>query len=282
MQDIPVKLRESSEAFELVDKSHSVKALGVRWYPLSDVFVFESSLQIQNEWTKRKFSSEILKVYDPLGLIAPVIVTVKKSMQELWRQKIHWDQKIPEELILVINSWVQELEMLSEIHFPRKVLPYTLHIFCDASERAYAAAAYVVTEISTNFLAAQSKVPPMKQVTLPKLELMALHLGSRLVTAILYSLRDIQNQPKQIVMYSDSTIVLSWMAGDPSRWTKFVAKCVNRVTQIKETIPKAQFTHVSSKENPADLPSRGCYASELRGHSQKMFKNQRNYSQNFC
>ena len=45
MQDIPVNLRESSEAFELVDKSHSVKALGVRWYLLSDVFVFESSLQ---------------------------------------------------------------------------------------------------------------------------------------------------------------------------------------------------------------------------------------------
>ena len=45
----------------------------------------------------------------------------------------------------------------------------------------------------------------------------------------------------------------------------------NRVTQIKETIPKAQFTHVSSKDNPADLPSRGCYASELRGHSQKLW-----------
>ena len=189
MQDIPVKLRESSEAFELVDKSHSVKALGVRWYPLCDVFVFESSLQIQNEWTKRKFSSAILKVSDPLGLIAPVIVTVKQSMQELWRQKNDWDQKIPEEQILVINGWIQELEMLSEIHFPRKVLPqvlpYTLHVFCDASERAYAAAAYVVTEISTNLLAAKPKVPPMKQVTLPKLELMALHLGSKLVTAIL-------------------------------------------------------------------------------------------------
>ena len=40
---------------------------------------------------------------------------------------------------------------------------------------------------------------------------------------------------------------------------------------IKGYCPKAQFTHVSSEGNPADLPSRGCYASELRRHSQKLW-----------
>ena len=47
-------------------------------------------------------------------------------MQELGRQKIDWDKKIPEEQILVNNPWIQELEMLSEIPFPRKVLPQVL------------------------------------------------------------------------------------------------------------------------------------------------------------
>lgn len=64
----------------------------------------------------------------------------------------------------------------------------------------------------------------------------------------------------QIQAWTDSTIVLCWLADHPSRWKTFVAK---RVAEIQTTLPSCVWRHVESTQNPADCASRGLTRSEL-------------------
>ncbi|GFT39889.1 integrase catalytic domain-containing protein [Trichonephila clavipes] len=48
--------------------------------------------------------------------------------------------------------------------------------------------------------------------------------------------------------------VLSWLSGHPRQWKTFVA---NRTSEIIEVLPTKHWRHVPSKENPADIASRG-------------------------
>ena len=62
------------------------------------------------------------------------------------------------------------------------------------------------------------------------------------------------------VLYSDSTIALSWIKADPARWHTFVS---NRVSQIQSMLPTTEFIHVPSEESPAALCLRGLLATQL-------------------
>ena len=60
--------------------------------------------------------------------------------------------------------------------------------------------------------------------------------------------------------WTDSTVVLSWLRGNPRRFKPFVG---NRVAEVMELIPPDRWQHVPGKTNPADCASRGLYPSEL-------------------
>ena len=49
--------------------------------------------------TKRGILSTVSSIFDPLGLIAPVIVNIELLVQELWRKELDWDTKIPDDLL---------------------------------------------------------------------------------------------------------------------------------------------------------------------------------------
>lgn len=139
---------------------------------------------------------------------------------------------------------------------------WQLHGFCDASERAYAAAIYVVLQtkkgIRAKLLTAKSKVAPIKVVSLPKLELCG---ASLLVELIAYVLPRRAKPPSNIYCWSDSQIVLAWLKKHPSKWKPFVA---NRVSEIVSLLPSAEWQHVRSADNPADLATRGLTPSQLK------------------
>ena len=63
---------------------------------------------------------------------------------------------------------------------------------------------------------------------------------------------------------SDSADVLFWLKDHPSRWNVFVA---NRCSEIHTAQPHALWHHVRSKDNPADVLSRGISPSELKNHN---------------
>ncbi|XP_076287403.1 uncharacterized protein LOC143212445 [Lasioglossum baleicum] len=140
-----------------------------------------------------------------------------------------------------------------------------LHVFVDASEKAFAAVAYLRISDSTqatyvSLLVAKSRTAPLKVVSLPRLELCAAVLGARLLS---HTRRELRISIDEMHLWSDSTVALAWLRGEPSRWTTYVA---NRVSEFQTTVPDIRLHHVGTKDNPADCASRGVTSAHLLDH----------------
>ena len=249
--------------------------MGVTWNPFDDLFSFEvahiSDGINDDGMTKRQMLSDIAKTFDPLGWLSPVTMILKNMMQRAWQANVDWDQKLPTEIDVSYRTWRKNLRSLKEIKLQRFVLseeqqePFELHVFCDASEKAYAACVYVVSinnrgERSSNLLVAKCKIAPLKTQCIPRLESCALLLGSRLVSLVIQALERVSVNIRATMGWSDSTIVLCWLSGEPSNWTTFVA---NRVAEIQRN-DRVQWLHTPTEDNPADAASRGVEPSALK------------------
>ena len=179
-------------------------------------------------------------------------------------QDLSWDDKLPDDLVEQWYRIRKELEYLNTIKIPRCVRPpkttaLELHVFCDASEMAYAAVVYIrargPTGISCKLLTSKTKVAPVKALSMPRLELCAATLGGNLTNSLRQTL-----EVSLVTAWTDSTIVLNWLSKLPRTWNTFVA---NRVATVQEEIPRNQWKYVPSKDNPADMASRGLLASEI-------------------
>ena len=73
--------------------SHSYfDLLGLHWSVDGDYFSFDFTInQHKNPVNKRQVLSSIAKFFDPLGWLAPVVITGKIFLQKLWLGKVHWD-----------------------------------------------------------------------------------------------------------------------------------------------------------------------------------------------
>lgn len=81
-----------------IEDDMTVHALGLCWKPSSDTFHFTLQLSPTKVITKRAILSTIAKLFDPLGLLSPVIVRAKIIIQELWSIKLDWDDPLPSHL----------------------------------------------------------------------------------------------------------------------------------------------------------------------------------------
>ena len=141
-----------------------------------------------------------------------------------------------------------------------------LHGFCDASEDAYAAVIYYKTttalnQIKVTLVVAKTKEAPLKsKLTIPRLELCAALLLSRLMKKTTQAL---QEPNIKTFAWTDSMITLAWIRGKPNKFKTFVA---NRIVEIQATISPLQWNYVKSEENPADCASRGISPQSLIDH----------------
>ncbi|XP_058840343.1 uncharacterized protein LOC131695821 [Topomyia yanbarensis] len=239
----------------------TIKALGINWEPEGDFLRFDSHVQHRDEApTKRSILSDIAKLFDPLGLIAPVIVRAKILMQEMWLLSTGWDEPVPENVCHKWNKYHQELPKISAYRVTRYVfLPQStiqLHTFADASESAYGACTYArckdeMGNVRIQLLAAKSRVAPLKRLTLARLELCAAVLASHLHDRIKQA---IDVEVSASYFWSDSAVTLQWIRSPPNTWQTFVG---NRVSEVQHYTHGCQWMHISGCENPADLVSRG-------------------------
>lgn len=244
------------------------KTLGIYWNNNSDTFKYKvSSLKDTNDrLTKRRILSEASKLFDPIGWVQPIIIVAKIFLQELWAKKVEWDEPLDELFSIKWGQYKDDLLNVSKIEIPRWVEynrsknKYEIHVFADASERAYGAVAYLrnTTEEKVYMLMAKSRVAPLKSITLDRLELCAAVLATGVVSKLknVFDTDDID-----IFAWSDSTITLAWINKPSNTWKTFVS---HRVAEIQGIVDKNNWNYVRSAEDPADLISRRTDAETLR------------------
>nr|XP_033204870.1 uncharacterized protein LOC117165663 [Bombus vancouverensis nearcticus] len=107
----------------LLGESQTFKTLGVVWNSFDDSILYSVKINsTASRITKRTISSEIAKIYDPLGLLAPVIVRAKMLLQRLWTLKIDWDKSLPADVHTEWSKYYAQLLLLNNVKFPRKTI----------------------------------------------------------------------------------------------------------------------------------------------------------------
>ena len=168
------------------------------------------------------------------------------------------------------TSWLEELPKLEQFALERclkqsdcaGIVSYQLHHFSDASEVAYGAVSYLRLvdsqgKIRCSFLMGKSRLAPLKSLTIPRMELSAAVLSTRL-DAMMRQELDIAIHNS--FFWTDSTCVLRHLANDDRRYKIFVA---NQVAAIREQSSPSQWKYVNTKLNPADDASRGLSADAI-------------------
>ena len=264
---IPKVDRIQKELLQFDDTSE-IKVLGFLWQPKTDTFSYTLK-QPYNVITKRHILSEIARLYDPLGLIGPLVTIAKILMQQLWLDKVGWDQELSEDIQQKWKKFTSALSGIKKVQIPRSIklseelVNTQIHMFADASLSAYGSCIYIRGEyssgkISSRLFIAKSRISPIKQLTLPRLELNAALLGTNLLNITKAKLNLKINE---IHCWTDSSIVLAWIKKDISHLSIYVA---NRVQKITHQTATNNWKHVRSEDNPADIISRGASAENLR------------------
>ncbi|XP_075158129.1 uncharacterized protein LOC142231406 [Haematobia irritans] len=253
-------------------ESSSTKTLGIKWNALSDSFTYSiNPIQFEQTMTKRMVLSSIAQLFDPAGWIAPVIIRAKILMQQLWLEGIGWDDNLGPESQATWNRLVFDFPHINSISIPRWIQccptdTLEIHGFSDSSQAAYCACVYLRCQtnksvVFSNLLVAKSKVPPLKPVCLPRLELNGAFLLAKLVN---YVTSNFDFKISSITLWTDSSIVLGWLSKPPWSWETYIA---NRTSQIHELVPGSNWRHVPTHDNPADLGTRGCRPQDLTPNS---------------
>lgn len=273
LEGVPEDHQQNPHMFADLEDPNMIAVLGMQYQPVNDIFTFQVDLEPQSVWTKRTVLSTIARMFDPNGWISPVIFSAKCLLQQLWTLGVSWDEPL---IGPPLDTWLELISSMKEVNrvaLPRRILPpgryrSSLHGFCDASERGYAASVYLRTvdadgQVNVILLLAKSKVAPIRtRLTIPKLELSGAHLLSRLLSHVSRELAatvDIQD----IFAWSDSQVALAWLRAAPHTLEIFVG---NRVSQIQNIGIPIIWRHVPGELNPADCASRGCTAPELVSH----------------
>ena len=184
-------------------------------------------------------------------------------MQELWKHHFKWDKELPENFKENWVKWLKELQNLTPLEMPRQYFnnvgsEVQLHVFCDSSQLAFGAVAYLrgttpKRGTKCTFVMSKSKVAPIKPQTMPRLELLAAVLGAALAQ-YLSNTRLPKFHTSQIILWSDSQIVLSWISSPKPLRQRFVR---HRVQLIRDITSQSTWRYCPTASNPADLITRG-------------------------
>ena len=173
--------------------------------------------------------------------------------QILCCDKIDWDEELHGDSRERFNSFVSDLQHLSNVRVPRcyfdvrsKPTNIQLHGFSDASQQAFAAVVYLRSthedsRVAVKFVASKTKVTPTKKQSIPRLESLSLPLDT------------------ETFYWVDSITTLYWIQNVKS-WKQYVE---HRVREIRQLSDKEQWRFCQGLQNPADLPSRGLNGEEL-------------------
>ena len=249
--------------------------LGLIWNVLQDTVNINGdriAKKAHPATTKRGVYSSMAQVFDPLGLLSPYVFLCKLLVRDIWERNLKWDDPLPSDLMNRWDTWKSELSLLNEITLPRHIgiqgaKEHRLHGFCDASFMGFGAVIYLVTftddKAVSHLITSKTRIAPKKITSVPRLELCSALLLSNLMSSVKESVPEIKEE--HIHYHSDSANVIYWLRSgslsQPKDKTNFVS---NRINKILEMSHSHQWHHVGTKENPADIASRGTLLVKLQ------------------
>ncbi|GFW74020.1 uncharacterized protein TNCV_545441 [Trichonephila clavipes] len=151
-------------------------------------------VELKDSYTKRCVLSTIARLFDPLGLLGPVVARAKIFMQSLWSLKIDWIDELLSERAKEWHRFLEDFNNVSSICIGRCIVHpqatrVELHGFADASEKCYGVVIYCRSQspddaTTVKLVTSKSRVAPVKSVTMPRLELCATLLLAKLVKIV--------------------------------------------------------------------------------------------------
>ncbi|XP_073967443.1 uncharacterized protein [Choristoneura fumiferana] len=261
--ELPVA--NASLGVDLGSLATPVRTLGLIWRPAADTIGFNTGVteqELPKKFTKREVLAHVMRIYDPLGILAPIVVRGRIMFQNAWHKGLDWDEKLSQSDTAAWSLWFEDLLSISDLQIPRwyslnelQVEKCELHIFADSSESAYAAVAYwrflyTNGSVKLALICSKVRVAPLKPVSIPRLELQGALIAARLATSICEAHR---LKASRRVFWSDSMTVLGWLRSDARSFKPFVA---HRVGEILETTNVKEWHWVPSHLNVADDATR--------------------------
>nr|XP_012135024.1 PREDICTED: uncharacterized protein LOC105661809 [Megachile rotundata] len=256
------KLSTNSSAFskhlDIQDKMSNIdkhpKILGLQWSPATDELCSSTTPSAHKRVTKRTILSQIAQIFDPLGLISPVITNAKLIMQQLWQLQTNWDESVPQDVYKQWIDFITELEFLDKVKIPRRVIVATGRVevigFSDVSEKAYGACAYLRSrgrsgQWESRLLLSKSRVAPLKTITLPRLELCGALLLAKLIKKNWFHFRSSEN-PADLITRGSTPKLLAinelwrsdpgWLKSESDLWPQSLEEIVNIPDQKKSIV----------------------------------------------
>ena len=255
--------QQSYAKHKLGVKEGESKMLGLLWDKTEDTLAVTFPEEPTNV-TKRGILRFLASVYDPLGVASPTTLTGKCLYREVCDCRLSWDEKVSDRIGQMWLKFVRNLPNKVEVprslpRFKEPIETVELHAFGDTSGFGISAVVYaVITQasgMSKGLVAAKSRLAK-KNLTIPRLELVAAHMAANLVENVRAA---IEGYPVNSVHgWIDSTVALHWINGGGT-YKQFVANRVRKIN-AKNCI---EWRHVESERNPADIGSRGCKADQL-------------------
>ena len=234
------------------------KVLGLMWNTNKDslsVIIPNSPKAEETRLRKRDILSRVASFFDPLGIISPILLEAKLFIQSLWQKKLDWDSELDDADSENWKAILKKLQAIPILEIPRYLeLSQDPEIICfvDASKNSYCAVIYLRskcrTDWKTNIIFAKTRVAPVRKITIPRLELLAVVVGVKCLKFV----KEKINVPfRKTRLFSDSQCVLHWL-NERKPLSVFVE---NRLKQIREE-KNMDFRYVSTSDNPADLGTR--------------------------
>ena len=241
------------------------KILGIYWMKVEDAIGIKIPDTVAKVvYTKRGILVFLASIYDPLGIISPCTLVGKVLFRDACDFKLDWDDELPEKLRTRFSEWIRRLPQVFTI--PRSIPTFRepiegveLHVFGDASIVGVSAVLYAVVKqasgTSQGLIASKSRLAK-KGLTIPRLELVACHMAFNLLANARKALSRLPLGDSYA--WTDSTVVLHWVKSQ-KEYKPFVNHRVKKMRSIRGI----ELNYVNTKENPADIGSRGCHGDEI-------------------
>ena len=218
-------------------------------------------------FTRRTVTGIVARVFDPLGLVTPITASLKLDLHDLCLRRLDWDDQIPEELLEVWVANMANIQDLRAVVFKRTVIPedaadekIDLLVAVDASQNLGVATIYGRVQrkcglYSCQLIMARSKI--VSNLTIPRAEMRSAVMGAVLSQV---AKRNLGERLGEVTYVTDSTICLHWIHQDDRPLQVAVRNAVIEIRRFSEV---AQWFHVESSNNIADLATRKAMVEDI-------------------